>query len=63
MGKRNNLEKVIDTLRKEQSRARELSSHSTTNGEFYFYDSIAEHLGEVIHEVARINDLLSYERS
>lgn len=58
MSKRSSLEKVIDALRKEQSRARELCGHSTTNGEFYFYDSIAEHLGEVIHEIARINDLL-----
>jgi hypothetical protein len=58
MSKRSSLEKVIEALRKGQSRARELCGHSTTNGEFYFYDSIAEHLGEVIHEVARINDLL-----
>lgn len=63
MGKRNNLEKVLSILRKEQSRSRELSSQSTTKGGFYFYDSIAEHLGEVIHEVSRINDLLSYERT
>ncbi len=58
MSKRSNLDHVIELLRKEKAYARERCLVAESNGEFYLYDSIAEHLGEVIHEVARIKDLL-----
>lgn len=57
MSKTTELEKTISILKKEKLRMRELSSQSSTCSKFYFYDSLAEHLAEVIHELSRINEL------
>lgn len=57
MSKKTNLDKILKGLQKERSSIEDLLLISE-GGKYYFYDSIYANLNNIIHEVARIRDLL-----
>lgn len=61
MAKKKRLDLVIDELRKEMNTCRDLSIKNFENTSFYFYDSMSEHLRNLIQEVAKIRDLLNLD--
>lgn len=61
MAKKKGLNLVINELRKEMNTCRDLSIKNFENTSFYFYDSMSEHLRNLIQEVAKIRDLLNLD--
>lgn len=57
MSKKTNLDKVLKDLQKERSHIEDLLLVSE-GGKYYFYDSIYANLNNIIHEVARLRDIL-----
>lgn len=57
MSKKTSLDKILKDLQKERSSIEDLLLISE-GGKYYFYDSIYANLNNIIHEVARIRDLL-----
>jgi hypothetical protein len=56
--KLNSMEIVLKELKKEMERCRSLSIENQKTTAFYYWDSMSEHLRELIHEAAKIRDLL-----
>lgn len=57
MSKKSNLDKILKDLQRERSYIEDLLLISE-GGKYYFYDSIYANLNNIIHEVARLRDIL-----